>query len=393
MLKQILPLLFTFLFSINLFAESHDIHREISDIKLQIQEIKLLDARDEKQKKIEKDIKELEDKFNQNNIDKKDIEKSFDKNKEIIDRQDKRIEDIGTNLNYWGIGFSLIAIFTGIAVFLVNKNYAESAKKEALISVDKWIEENKDRILEPIKNEGNNLLKNIRKEADLLLQNYQSTMKNHNLKNELDSKEKDILEKVNILLESKETENYTFNDWDSKFLDYFYKEDFDNAIKALDNALKVTNNEFEIISTLVDKGVTLGMNKEFEKAIKIYEEIVEKFVFSKDKNIMEKVLSALINKIEINLISGNKNLKQDLDLYLNLAKENKKELILFEMLLIFGKAKEFEQGDEIKEWQIKFKDIKLINWSFDELESWAETLEDRVKERILRYIEIFVNHN
>ncbi len=396
MLKQIFPLLFTLIFSINLFAESHDIHKDILDIKLQIQEIKLTDARDDREKKIEKlekDIKELEEKFNQNNIDKKDIEKSFDKNKDIIDRQDKRIEDIGTNLNYWGIGFSLIAIFTGIAVFLVNKNYAESAKKEALISVHKWIEENKDRILEPIKNEGNDLLINIRKKADLLLQDYQSTMKNHNLKNELDSKEKDILEKVNILLESKETENYTFNDWNSKFLDYFYKEDFDNAIKALDNALKVTNNEFEIISALLDKGVTLGMNKEFEKAIKIYEEIVEKFVFSKDKNIMEKVFSALINKIEINLILGNKNLKQDLDLYLNLAKENKKELILFEMLQIFEKAKEFEQDDEIKEWQIKFKDIKLVNWSFDELESWAETLEDRVKERILRYIEIFVNHN
>ena len=57
MLKQIFFLLFTFIFSINLFAESHDIHREISDIKLQIQEIKLLDARDEKEKKIEKAIK------------------------------------------------------------------------------------------------------------------------------------------------------------------------------------------------------------------------------------------------------------------------------------------------------------------------------------------------
>jgi hypothetical protein len=80
MLKQIFPLLFTFIFSINLFAESHDIYKDISDIKLQIQEIKLLDARDEREKKIEKlekDIKELDDKFNQNNVDKK-------KYKEII---------------------------------------------------------------------------------------------------------------------------------------------------------------------------------------------------------------------------------------------------------------------------------------------------------------------
>ncbi|MCT7615806.1 tetratricopeptide repeat protein [Aliarcobacter butzleri] len=528
MLKQIFPLLFTLIFSTNLFAQVQDINKELTDIKLQLQEIKLLDARDEREKKIEKlekDIKELEEKFNQNNIDKKDIEKSFDKNKEIIDRQDKRIEDIGTNLNYWGIGFSLIAIFTGIAVFLVNKNYAESAKKEALISVYKWIEENKDKILEPIINEGNNLLKNIRKEADLLLQDYQSTMKKHNLKDELDSKEKDILEKVNILLESKETENYTFNDWHSKFLDYFYKDKFYDALKAIDNAIKIATNEIEISFSLYNKGLTLGkmdgkeekaikiydelierfkdskennileqvakafvnkgfilgkmngkaeeaikvynelierfkdskennileqvakalynkgvtlgqidgkaeetikvydeliekfkdskennileqvakafLNKGFvlaqingkaEEAIKVYDELIERFKDSKENNILEQVASALLNKIETNIISGNTNSKEDLDLFLNLVKENKEKLLKFEMLKILEKAKDTNQDEKIKNWQIEFKDTKLKDWSFDELKTWAETLEGEAKERVLRYIDIFEKH-
>ena len=386
MLKQILPLLFTIIFSINLFAQPQDINKELIDIKLQLQEIKLLDARDEREKKIEKlenKIDDLDSKFNQNNIDKKEIDGK-------IGTQDKLINTISISVGLFGI------LITGIVIFFAfrfEKIAKADAKEESKKEVESWIEKNKNRILEPIINEGNNLLKNIRKEADTLLQDYQSTMKNHNLKNELDSKEKDILEKVNILLESKETKNYTFNDWHSKFLDYYYKEDFDNAIKALDNALKVTTNEFEIVSTLLDKGVTFGMNREFDKAIKIYEEIVETFVFSKDKDIMKKVFSALINKIEINLILGNKNLKQDLDLYLDLVKENKEELVLFEMLQIFEKAKKFNQDDEIKEWQIKFKDVKLVNWSFDELETWADNLENEVKERILRYIEIFVNHN
>ncbi|MDN5094651.1 tetratricopeptide repeat protein [Aliarcobacter butzleri] len=439
MLKQIFPLLFTLIFSINLFGQNDDIHKEISDIKLQIQEIKLLDARDDREKKIEKlekDIKELEEKFNQNNIDKKDIEKSFDKNKEIIDRQDKRIEDIGTNLNYWGIGFSLIAIFTGIAVFLVNKNYAESAKKEALISVYKWIEENKDKILEPIINEGNNLLENIRKEADLLLQDYQSTMKKHNLKDELDSKEKDILEKVNILLESKETENYTFNDWHSKFLDYFYKNKFDDALKAIDNAIKIATNEFEISLSLYNKGIVLGqlekleeeikvydelmkrfkdskeitileqvvnalynkgvilskMDGKAEEAIKVYDELIEKFKDSKDNNILERVASALLNKMEMNLILENKNSKEDLDLCIGLLKDNKKQLLKFEMLKILEKAKDSNQDEKIKNWQIEFKDTKFRDWSFDELKTWAETLQDEAKERVLRYINIFEKH-
>jgi hypothetical protein len=77
MLKKVISLLFTFIFSINLFAQSQDMNTELSDIKLQIQEIKLLDARDEREKKLdklEKKIDDLDSKFNQNNIDKKEIE-------------------------------------------------------------------------------------------------------------------------------------------------------------------------------------------------------------------------------------------------------------------------------------------------------------------------------
>lgn len=387
MIKQILPLLFTFIFSMNLFAESHDIHREISDIKLQLQEIKLLDARDEREnklEKLEKDIKELEEKFNQNNIDKKDIDGK-------IVTQDKLINIISISIGLFGI------LITGIVIFFAfkfEKIAKGEAKEESKKEVENWIKENKNRILEPIINEGNNLLKNIRKEADILLHDYQLSMKNHNLKNELDSKEKDILEKVNILLESKETENYTFNDWYSKFLDYYYKVDFDNAIKALDNALNVTNSEYEIVGALLDKGVTLGISKEgFYKAIKVYDELVDRFKDSKEERILKRVISALLNKIEINLILGNKNLERDLDLYFDLVKENKQELLGFEMLQILEKAKNLNQEDEIKAWQIKFKDIKMENWSFLELKTWAETLENEAKERILKYIDIFENHN
>ncbi|MCG3660245.1 tetratricopeptide repeat protein [Aliarcobacter butzleri] len=430
MLKQIFFLLFTLIFSINLFAQNNDIYEEISDIKLQIQEIKLLDARDEREKKIEKlekDIKELEEKFNQNNIDKKDIDGK-------IETQDKLINIISISIALFGV------LITGIVIFFAfkfEKIAKGEAKEESKKEVENWIKENKNKILEPIINEGNNLLKNIRKEADLLLQDYQSIMKKHNLKDELDSKEKDILEKVNILLESKEIKNYTFNDWHSKFLDYFYKDKFDDALKSIDNAIKITTNEIEIVSSLYNKGVTLGqmngkveeaikvfdeiierfkdskennileqvvkalvnkgailgrMEGEEEKAIKVYDELIERFKDSKENNILELVTSALLNKIETNIISGNTNSKEDLDLFLNLVKENKEKLLKFEMLKILEKVKDFNQDEKIKNWQIEFKDTNLDDWSFNELKSWAKTLEGEVKERVLRYIDIFEKH-
>ncbi|MCG3714954.1 hypothetical protein L5F64_05175 [Aliarcobacter butzleri] len=430
MLKQIFPLLFTLIFSTNLFAQVQDINKELTDIKLQLQEIKLLDARDEREKKIEKlekDIKELEEKFNQNNIDKKEIDGK-------IETQDKLINIISISIALFGV------LITGIVIFFAfkfEKIAKGEAKEESKKEVENWIKENKNKILEPIINEGNNLLKNIRKEADLLLQDYQSIMKKHNLKDELDSKEKDILEKVNILLESKEIKNYTFNDWHSKFLDYFYKDKFDDALKSIDNAIKITTNEIEIVSSLYNKGVTLGqmngkveeaikvfdeiierfkdskennileqvvkalvnkgailgrMEGEEEKAIKVYDELIERFKDSKENNILELVTSALLNKIETNIISGNTNSKEDLDLFLNLVKENKEKLLKFEMLKILEKAKDFNQDEKIKNWQIEFKDTNLDDWSFNELKSWAKTLEGEVKERVLRYIDIFEKH-
>ena len=60
-MRKSLILLFIFLFSIDLFAESRYIHKEISDIKLNIQKIKLLNDR----KVVEKRIYELENKINQ----------------------------------------------------------------------------------------------------------------------------------------------------------------------------------------------------------------------------------------------------------------------------------------------------------------------------------------
>ncbi|MPL73551.1 hypothetical protein SDC9_19356 [bioreactor metagenome] len=143
----------------------------------------------------------------------------------------------------------------------------------------------------------------------------------------------------------------------------------------------------------MNKGVTLGqIDGKVEEAIKVYDELIEKFKDSKENNILELVASALLNKIETNIISGNTNSKEDLDLFLNLVKENKEKLLKFEMLKILDKAKDTNQDEEIKNWQIKFKDVKLKDWSFDELKSWFETLEDEAKERVLRYIDIFEKH-
>ena len=391
MLKQILPLLFTLIFSINLFAQSQDINKELTDIKLQLQEIKLLDARDEREKKIEKlekDIKELDDKFNQNNIDKKEIEKSFDKNKDIIDRQDSRLDDLNFYLTLYGF---LITILLFVASYL-SYRFTSSTASEI---VQNWIKDNKEEILEPIRNEAKDLQKNIEKQA---LSFYQEQLKEFKIEDKLDESQKKnqklILEKVNEILEKKEKNEYTFDDWYSKYLTLKNKKnDLERAIYFLEKALKHASTDEEKVIALFSKGVTYGQLGNFIKSNESYTKLINKFKDSKNNSILKSVKSSLTNKIEINVIFGNENSKEDLDLCFSLAKEDKQLLLKFEMLQIFEKAKKFSQDDEIKNWQIKFKDTKLKDWSFDELKTWAETLEDEVKERVLKYIHIFENHN
>ena len=215
MLKQILPLLFIIIFSINLFAESHDIHREISDIKLQIQEIKLLDARDDIEKKIDKleaDIKKLEEEFNKNNVDKKEIDGKLEKTKDIVERQDLRIDDLNIYFFWYGILITILLFGISYISYKFTSNEAEDR-------VNNWMKDNKEEILKPIRNEAKELLKNIEKEA---LNFYQEKLKEFRIEDKLDESQKNnqklILEKVNEILEKKEKNEYTFDDWYSKFL-------------------------------------------------------------------------------------------------------------------------------------------------------------------------------
>ena len=391
MLKQIFPLLFTLIFSINLFAESHDIHSQILSLNLQIQEIKLSDERDEREKKIEKletDIKKLEDEFNKNNVDKKEIDGKLEKTKDIIDRQDLRLDDLNFYLALYGF---LITILLFVASYLSYRFTSSNANE----IVQNWIKNNKEEILEPIRNEAKDLQKNIEKEA---LYFYQEKLKEFRIEDKLDESQKKnqklILEKVNEILEKKEKNEYTFDDWYSKFLTFKNdKKHLDRALYFLEKAWNHTNTDIEKVRVLFNKGYFYGRQEKFSKSIETYNILIDKFKNLTDTDTLWYLKTALMNKIEINLILDKTNSKEDLDLYFELIKDKKEELLKFEMLQIIEKAKKLNQDKEIKEWQVKYKDTKLVDWSFDELKTWVEKLEKEPKERILRYIKIFENHN
>lgn len=400
MLKQIFPLLFTLIFSINLFAQNDDIHKEISDIKLQIQEIKLLDTRDDKEKKIEKlekDIKELEEKFNQNNIDKKEIDGKLEKTKDIVDRQDKRIENIGLGISIFGIIVTFFGILITIIVIYFVVKFEKMAEILAEKELKKWIENEAMREFEPKIKEIKELIKKAESEVSLFKEKAESTItiiEKKLLENkELTNEEKNEIKGDIKNIENKKEEDYTFSDRYKLFLFKYTKNEFEEALSIIEKILTLNLDDKDLVKILFAKGLTLSkMDGKVEESIKVYDELIEKFKESKENNILEQVANALLNKMEMNLILGNTNSKEDLDLFLNLVKENKEGLLQFEILKILEKAKDSNQDEEIKNWQIEFKDVELGDWSFKELKTWAETLEEKPKKRVLRYIDIFEKH-
>ncbi len=169
---------------------------------------------------------------------------------------------------------------------------------------------------------------------------------------------------------------------------------YDEVIKRFEDSKNSSVLE-QVSKALVNKGVRLGQMGKSEEAIEVYDEVVKRFEDSKDNSILEQVAKALVNKKETNLILNKANSKEDLELFFKLSKNNKNELIMYKMLTILERAKDFKIDNKIEEWKKEFKDTSIIeNWSFSELKDWANSFEDKeVKERLLRYIDIFENHN
>jgi len=147
-------------------TKNKTIQDELTDIKIELSNIKLTqkyENRDNKIKEIEQSIKDLEVKVNKTVA--KDIEK-----------QDKRISDIGFYLTVSAIIVTFFGILiTGIILFFTLK-HSVIAKSQAREEVEKWVKEKADaefkekldEYLEELENKGNNLLEQIKIQADKL---------------------------------------------------------------------------------------------------------------------------------------------------------------------------------------------------------------------------------
>jgi len=230
-------------------TKNKTIQDELTDIKIELSNIKLTqkyENRDNKIKEIEQSIKDLEVKVNKTVA--KDIEK-----------QDKRISDIGFYLTVSAIIVTFFGILiTGIILFFTLK-HSVIAKSQAREEVEKWVKEKADaefkekvdEYLEQLENKANRLLEKLENKAN-------EQYKNHDKRFEDKIAEFDLMknaspedkEKINNDVKAlekthKAKSEYSFSDWYSKFLQKYFEPDFKKALEYINNALKIVTNDVE----------------------------------------------------------------------------------------------------------------------------------------------------
>ncbi len=194
-----------------------------------------------------------------------------------------------------------------------------------------------------------------------------------------DSKDKELLKE---LINAEFAKAYQLPN--SKAIDVY-----DDIINKFDSSYDSEFND-RVADALFYKSYLL---KNKEESMEMLDKIIDKYKDRDDKSSSTNFEYAVINNIELALITNS-----DDTTYIDLANEylldkpdTKPQM---EMLDILKNAQDINQDERLEEWKNTYKNYQFENWSFDTLKEWNEQMEDKgEKARIKGYIDEFIKHN
>lgn len=252
---------------------------------------------------LEKQNSELKTKFDSL----EDKQKSVEEYKNIIDKQDLRINDLKDTLT---LVVGLFALFASIAGYLIYSKAQLNAKAEA----QKWLEENSHKLQEKIEDLERDIEKN-KKHVEEKTKEYKKTIEDaskavRDVQKEVEkprsedtssqqqkSDQEETFNFAATLIRHKPESEYTFNEWNILAYDSVYKNKREDAVFYWTKALEIGHSSQEnLAQALFSKGIILGELNESTKEIEVYEELDRRFKESKSEKIQEQVAKALFNK-------------------------------------------------------------------------------------------------
>ena len=165
---------------------------------------------------------------------------------------------------------------------------------------------------------------------------------------------------------------------------------YDELIKKFEHHKSRALQE-KVEELLISKSFDL-MGKDDEEAMQILDTLIDKYKNQKDTPLPEQIEMAILNNLELAIITNN-----DDDKYRDLAKEYLSESSdtkpLLDMLNIIKNAQDLNQDEALAQWKKDYKTYRFKDWSFQELRRWIQKMEDKeTQQRVTRYIDVFENH-
>jgi len=163
--------------------------------------------------------------------------------------------------------------------------------------------------------------------------------------------------------------------------------DYNRALTLL-NDMKVHFKDDKYLQDIEFKEAILyAWAGKIDRAINLYKKLLQ------NKDLYEYIKNgSILNLLELLIISDKKINSKELQSFK--SKISEKQLYEFEMLKILYDAKYSNQDNKINEFRDKYNNKKVLNWSFDLLDRWVNSIKDKeIKDREKRYIEFFKSYN
>jgi len=173
------------------------------------------------------------------------------------------------------------------------------------------------------------------------------------------------------------------NDW-SVFYSlgnaYLNKEEYDQAIEAYKKAIAINPKRDQAYNNMGIAYYHLGL---FDEVIKAFTEALK---------INSNQSEIYTNLFELEL-TQNQTFDETIEKqYTTRFKEKKETLIHYEMLKVFQNI-HTGQASQLEQWQENYRGVSMGDWSFDELRTWIEGMEEsETKIRLLEALEVFEGH-
>jgi tetratricopeptide (TPR) repeat protein len=307
---MIFKILFIFLSITTLYAtHTTQLRKDIVDIKTELVKLQVSQKYENRDKQIEvlkKNIKSLEKKFHASEIDKNSIKNKFEKYDSIINRQDNRIRDFENYISIIGILVTVLGLLI-IGILLVfgfkhvknNKNIAKNEinNKDDKPSIKKKFKPLTKYNLDEIKDNTKKILSQETKEVEKSKKKRKEKILKFNIAQKtLSKKQKKELDKIIKEVNKKDEDDFNFDDLYAKFIDKYYKKKYNEALDDLDEALEKSNYDENKSNAQYNKGLTLAKLGESQRAIEVFDTLIEEFQDSNCETTLEQVASAYLHK-------------------------------------------------------------------------------------------------